>query len=365
MHTLNMAVSHYLTVVLLWMVIAIFGVSIVALFISLGFHKRHTLKRSRLFQQQVDLNERALTLLLAGDESPLPTVHDLEQVSALGSALTKKLGSTGTADPVLLGAIRKTGAPAIALRALDAQDWAQRYRAVSACGDLRLPELFAPVVEFAYAEENMKIFGICLYAGAHLVSEPSQVKTLFDLTSSRPDLSTGYDEGMFRIAIQSLQRLGIAPERLNAALEYCLRDNRADEQHLLALILAIGQEQLVCFKDTLVRMARLRGHERLTAATLRSLQSMELCDSMIGEHIGAANLMLNIAAIRAAESCGPDIVSQVSEQLASPDFNVRYAAAQTLMNMGAYGHRALLERQEDTRPEVRHMAAFALAAESR
>ncbi len=365
MHTLDMSVFPYLTVALLWVVILVFVVSIVALFISLGLHKRHALARVRQFRQEVDREERALTELLAGGAAHLHEVRHLEEASALGTALTKKLGPTGQTAPTVLEAVRKTGAAAVALAALEAVDWAERYRGICTCGDLRLPELFDPVITFAYAEENMKIFGICLYAGTQLLSEPSHVKVLFDLTASRPDLSTGYCEGMFRNAIQSLQQQGVAPERLNAVLEYCLRDHRADEQHHLALILAIGKERLTSIKDTLVNVARLQNNERLIAATLRSLQSMGLCDPIIGEHIGAPDLMLNIAAIRAAESCGAEIVAPVSEQLASPDFNVRYAAAQTLMHLSAAGHQALLERLHDERPEVRQMATFALAVEPR
>lgn len=365
MQSLDTAFFPYLVIPLLWMVIALFSLSIVALFIGLGLHKREILRRTRARQEQIARFERALARSEADRTVRLPGVNRLDEVVALGSALTRKFGPDAIASPRILDLIRASRAAEIALKELGARDWARRYQAVTAIGDLRLPELFDPLVEFARSEENMRIFGICLFSAAHLLSKPYQFQTLFTLTASRPDLSAGYDEGTFRIAIRTLMERGVAPDRLSLVFETCLEAGRYGEQHALALIQAMGKEQLVNLSPLLVEVARERRSDRLTAVTLRSLQSMGRCDPIIEENLGSADLMLNIAAIRSAESCGPTIVPQVSAQLASPDFNVRYAAAQTLMNLGEAGHRELLAREQDEREEVRHMAAFALLAESR
>ncbi len=365
MQTLDAAVFPYLVIPLLWTVIALFGASIVALFISLGLHKREILSRIRARQERIARFERVLTRSEADPTVRLPVVNGLDAATALGSALTRKFGPDAIASPRILDLIRASGAGEAALQELGARDWARRYQAVTAIGDLRLPELFDPLIEFARTEENMRIFGICLFSAAHLLSKPFQFQTLFTLAASQPSLSAGYDEGTFRIAIRTLMERGVAPERLSLVFQTCLEAGRAGEQHALALIQAIGKERLVSFSSLLVQVARERQSGRLTVATLRSLQSMGRCDPIIEEQIGSTDLMLNIAAIRSAESCGSGIVPRVSDQLASPDFNVRYAAAQTLMNLGEAGHQELLAREKDAREEVRHMAAFALLAEYR
>lgn len=365
MHTLDQSVFSVLTVTLLWMVIAVFCVSIAALLISMGLHKHHRYERARRFQNQVDHYARAIVRFMAGDAVHPIQVEDFEQVTALSTALAKTLEPNRVLDPALGEMIRRTQAPAHLLPELNTQDWGQRYRAVSAAGDLGLPEFFEPVVELAHGEENTKIFGICLYAAAQLISDPSQVKALYDLTASRADLAIGYSEGMFRIAIQSLMQRGVSLERLDAILEHCLKDSRADEQHQLSLILAIGKEKLVSLKEMLVRIAHQPDKQRLLTTILRCLHSMGECDPLIGAHIGSVDLMVNIAAIRAAENCAPDIVPKIVAQLGAADFNIRYAAAQTLTRLGEPGHRALQEREYDQRPEVQRMASFALAVESR
>lgn len=365
MQTLDAAVFPYLVILLLWAVIGLFGASIVALFIGLGLHKREILRRIRTRQERIARFEGILARSGTDPAVRLPVLHELEEVTALGSALTRKFGPDAIASPRILELIRASGAEKAALQELGARDWARRYQAVTAIGDLRLPELFDPLVEFARTEENMRIFGICLFSAAHLLSKPFHFQVLFTLAASRPDLSAGYDEGTFRIAIRTLMERGVAPERLSLVFQTCLEAGRAGEQHALALIQAIGKERLLGFRSLLVQVARERASDRLTAATLRSLQSMAQCDPLIEEQIGAADLMLNIAALRSAESCGEAIVPRVSAQLASPDFNVRYAAAQTLMNLGEAGHRELLAREQDAREEVRHMAVFALLLESR
>jgi len=362
MHTLDAIVFPYLVVVLLWVVIAFFVVSIAALFVGLGIHKRHLAKRESNYRRQIEAYAHAISQFREGDETCLPSVADFDAACALGAALTKTFRTQDIPpQAALLEAIRNSGAALLVMAYLDAKDWGQRFRAVTALGDLRLPELFDKLVEIAHSEPHMSVFGNCLYAAANSVSRPDQIRTLFDLINSRRDISAGYDEGMFRLAIQALRRHDAQLEALAAVLRPCLQSEEADEQHLLALVLAMGKEQLVAFKNDMVNIVRSRGSARLTAAVMRAVHSMHLCDSIISEYVGSSDPMLNIAAIRSAECCGPDIVPLIGRELRSTDFNVRYAAAVTLSKLGENGHNELIERRQDSDPFARDMAAFALS----
>ena len=364
MGTIDSLVFPYLIVALLWAVIIFFVISISVLVVGLGLHKRHIAQRDHVRHQQMSSYREAIAAISPGDAVGPLRVPDFDAACALGAAVTETCSEQNALPSAALHeAIDMSGAIPLILARLQAKDWGVRFLAASALGDFRLPKLFDPITEFARSEPHLLVFGNCLYAAANCVSEPHQIRTLFDLIHSRRDTSSGYDEGMFRHALQTLNLRHTPPEHMAAALRFCLQSPNATEPHLLSLIQAIGKEKLVAFKDELVLIGRKFKSPRLLAAVMRAVYNMGLCDRFVLEHIGSQSAILNITAIRSAAYCDDDVSSPIGQQLRSQDFNVRYAAATTLKALGATGHRELLDRCTSSDPYARDMAAFALTVE--
>jgi len=364
MGNLESAINPYLVVALLWGVIIFFAASIASLTIALGVHKRRMASLDLDVHLQMAAYGRAITLIGHGDAVQPPHITDFRSACTWGAALTYMCHENECPPSVaLLEATRRSRAVALVVARLSVKDWGERFLAVTALGDFRLPELFDMIILFAQTESHMLVFGNCLYAAAQSISRPDDLRTLFDLVHSRPDISSGYDEGMFRLAIQALRAVGTTPDSLAAALRTCLQLPGAAEQHLLALVQAIGKEKLTTFKDEMVAIVRHIGSARLTSTVMRAIHNMGLSDSIIPENIGVRDAMLNISAIRSAVTCGSDLVPLIGNELRSPDFNVRYAAAITLTKLGDRGHEELVNRRHGSDLYARDMASFALTVE--
>lgn len=364
MNTIDSIVIPYLLVAILWAVIVFFVVSISVMFIGLGFHKRSLARRDQTYRRQTAAYRDAIARIAYGDAVTLPPVADFVSACGLGEAVTQICREQSVLpSPAVLEAIQKSGAVTLVVTHLVNKDWGQRFLAVGALGDFRLPERFDTISEFARSESHMLVFGNCLYAAANCVSQPDQIQTLFGLIHSQRDTSSGYDEGMFRLAFHALRARNTPPEAIANTLRLCLLSPTAAEPHLLSLVQAIGKEKLVTFKDELVLIVRRLNSPRLLSAAMRAIHNMGLCDDVILEHIGSSDAMLNITAIRSVTCCGRDASFLIGRQLQSPDFNVRYAAAVTLKKLGESGHKELLNRRIGSDPYARNMATFALTSE--
>ncbi|MHB8346704.1 MAG: HEAT repeat domain-containing protein [Acidiferrobacterales bacterium] len=359
MHTLDGLISPYLVVWLLRAIIVVFAVSLSALFLGLGLHKRHVLLVARRKEERTLFYAGELVSLCAGSISSITEPRDFRETLCLADAFGSFFFHDATEVSDAQAAIAATPAVQILKHALSSKDWGVRCRALGAFADLRDPSHFGYLIDFAERENVVRVFGSCLSACALLIHESGQFDTFSLLLNKRLVLSASYDEGVLRTAIRSLLERSDPPAVYRILREY-LFSEALSVQYKTALINAIGKEKFTRMTDAILDYARTSEERTIRISAMRALYNMGVCDDLISRGFKSADPVIQIVAIRASLYCGAAVEPQVAGFLASPHFDVRFAAAMTLVRFPSGGTELLQRARTCADPFARDMAEFAL-----
>lgn len=335
---------------------------LLASFVILGLHKR---RRIRLVHERVHLLEQGiagLTDVADGVSDALLPVTRFEQAAALAKAVDLWGATEAQQDQRMRQAVAATGIEQLLRNTLKNGNWSMRYRCVSAIHDLGWASLFDTLLEHAGREPNLRVHGHCLYACASVLCTPEQFRRLYEATEAcHTSLSGSFTESIFRTALRKLVDAGVG-QGLNDALDRCLR--RIDSPYLEALIMSIGKTGLGAMAASVIACARASRQASIVIAAMRALHAMGQCDRLIIEGLDADEKAVQITAIRCATHCGGQIADKLAELMGSPEFDVRYAAAMSLRELGQEGRRILDDvASSEVDAYARQMAVFALAME--
>ncbi len=359
MHTLDSLVSPYIVVWLLRGIIVVFAASLAALFLGLGLHKRHVLRVARSKEEKTLFYAGELVSLCAGSIASVAEPHDFREALCLARAFGSFPFHDAAEMSKVQGAIAATKAIPILKDALSSKDWGVRCRALGAFADLRDPSYFEYLLNFAEQEEVVRVFGSCLSACAFLIQESGQFQTFSLLLDKRPVLSASYDEGVLRTAIRSLlARSDLAT--VNRIMRDCLFSETFSAQYKAALINAIGKEKFTSMTDAVIDYSRASEVRIIRISAMRALHNMRICDDLICRGFKSADPVIQLVAIRSSLYCNAAVEQQIAGFLASPHFDVRFAAAMTLVKFPSGGRELLQRARTCADPFATDMAEFAL-----
>ena len=361
METIDGLVFPALTLWVMHAGIYFFLISLLALFVGLGLHKHRVLRLKKTHTALITHNQGILASMGPGSTSGLPRVETFEQALCLAEALHDQDYKDANARLAAQRIIVETGIKPVLLQAMGAGDWGRRYQCMSAIHDLHMPVFFDSLLEHALCEDNLRVYGNCLYACSSSLGEPEDFQRLSMVMDARPELSASFSEGVFRTSIRALLDTHSA-EHVHAVLVISLKRKETSLGNLSALILSIGKERIHAMASTIVACARKSEDTIIKISAMRALHAMGLCDDLIIEGLSSGNTIVQIAAIRSCEYHESQIESSLGTLMSSSSFDVRYATAMTLRSMRERGKRVLLEVGENkTDPYAKTMAAFTLA----
>ena len=361
METIDGLVFPALTLWVMHASIYFFLISLLALFVGLGLHKHRVLRQMSKRTVLIAHNQAILTSTEPDTLSTLSRVETFEQALCLAEALRDDDFKDANSRLVVQQAIAETGITPVLLQAISAKAWGRRYQAMSAIHDLRMPVFFDTLLEHAVREENLQVYGNCLYACSSSLGKLEDIQRLCIAMDARPELSASFAEGVFRTSIRALLDVHSA-DRVHAVLVTCMERKETSLGNLSALILSIGKERINALASALVACARKSKDTITKVSAMRALHAMGLCDDLIIEGLSSGNIIVQIAAIRSCEYHDGRVESNLGGLLNSPSFDVRYATAMTLRAMQERGKRILLEVGDNkTDPYAKTMAAFTLA----
>lgn len=363
METVDGIVFPAFTLWIMYAVIYFFLISLFALFIGLGLHKRRVLRLARQRIERIEDNRSRLAAIAAGEPLQLGPIRNFEQAACLAEAFRDQPFKGDALEFAVREALVRTGIEGVLRTALVSRDWGHRYRCMNAIHDLGWPLFFDILIGHAKREENLRVYGNCLYACSNSMNKVDDFPRLLATMESRPELSASFAEGIFRSVIRSMLGFGTT-EDVHKTLAQCLQRENPSRAHQVALIAAIGKEQVKALAGEIVDYARATADAIVTASAMRALHAMGRCDNLILGNLSSGDRTVQIAAIRSCRHCGEGIERRIAQLLSSPSFDVRYASAMTLRSMGGDGQRLLYEaRNGQADPYARNMAAFALALE--
>ena len=361
METIDGLVFPALTLWVMHASIYFFLISLLALFVGLGWHKHRVLRQLSKRTALIAHNQDILTSIEPDALPTLSRVETFEQALCLAEALRDHDFKDANSRLALQQAIAETGIRPVLLQAISAKDWGRRYQGMSAIHDLRMPVFFDILLEHAVREENLRVYGNCLHACSTSLGKPEDLQRLSIAMDARPELSASFAEGVFRTSIHALLDVH-STDRVHAVLVACLERKETSLGNLSALILSIGKERIDTLASTIVSCARNSENTIIKVSAIRALHAMGLCDDLIIEGLTSGNTIVQIAAIRSCEYYDGRVESNLAGLLNSPSFDVRYATAMTLRSMQERGKRVLLEVGDNkTDPYAKTMASFTLA----
>jgi hypothetical protein len=347
----------------LWMMhasIYFFLISLLALFVGLGWHKHRVLRQMSKRSALIAHNKDILASVHSDAPPTMPRIETFEQALCLAEAL-RDHDFKDASRLTLQQAIAETGIRPVLLQAIRAKEWGRRYQGMSAIHDLRMPFFFDSLLEHAESEENLRVYGNCLYACSSSLGKPEDIQRLSIAMDARAELSASFAEGVFRTSIRALLKVH-STIRVHAVLADCLERKETSLGNLSALILSIGKEHIDALASTIVACAKKSEDTIIKVSAMRALHAMGLCDDLIIEGLSSGNTIVQIAAIRSCEYYAGRVESNLAGLLNSPSFDVRYATAMTLRSMQERGKRVLLEvGGNKTDPYAKTMASFTLA----
>ena len=362
MESTGVAVFQHLAIQIMWVVIFVFAISLITLFLGLGFHKNHiiryALKKTNLFTFYT--NE--ISLVCSGEIASLTQPNHVIEAICLATAYTCYLFQSATDVIKIQILIEKSEAITLLKKELYSKDWGRRYQVLNAFADFHLPSSCDYLIDFSEKENNVRVFGNCLLACALSICKPAQFKAFSILINAKWLLSASYGEGVLRIALRSL--IIKCPKDAYDIMNDCLNSDNLNVQYKAALINAIGKEQFQPMKSALSSFARKSLEQIIKLSTMRALSNLSACDDLILISMDSANPIEQLVAIRSSIHCGVSVAEKVAHHLSSPYFDVRYAAAKTLLQFPENGHALLAEAsKQHTDRFARDMANFALSLE--
>ncbi|MHB8258603.1 MAG: HEAT repeat domain-containing protein [Acidiferrobacterales bacterium] len=360
MHTIDGLTSPYIVVLLLRGIIFVFAASLAALFLGLGLHKRHVVNVARSREEKILFYAGELVSLCAGTTASVTAPRNLREALSLASAFASFSFHDDAEISRAQSAIAASPEIQILKNALSSEDWGVRCRALGAFSDLRDPAYFEYLCNFAEHEEVVRVFGSCLSACAILIREPGQFREFSLLLDRRPVLSASYDEGAVRTAIRSLISRSGAAESYQVMRD-CLFSETLSEQYKAALINAIGKENFTRMTDAIIDYAQVSEERIIRISAMRALYNMGVCDGLISRGFRSADPVVQIVAIRSSLHCDGAVEEQLVRFLGSPHFDVRYAAAMTLVKFPSGGQELLQQAKAGSDPFATDMAEFALS----
>ncbi|MHB1174424.1 MAG: HEAT repeat domain-containing protein [Sulfuriferula sp.] len=361
METIDGLVFPALTLWVMHASIYFFLISLLTLFVGLGLHKHHVLRQMKKRTALIAHNRGILISIASGSSSNLSHVETFEQALCLAEALRDQDYKDVNTRLAIQQDIVETGIKTIMLKTISAKDWGRRYQCMSAIHDLHMPVFFDALLEYAEHEENLRVYGNCLYACSSSLGKPEDFQRLSIVMDARPELSASFAEGVFRTSIRALLDAHSA-DQVHAVLVASLERKETSPGNLSALILSIGKEHIHALAPAIVACAIKSEDTIIKVSAMRALHAMKLCDDLIIEGLSSGNTIVQIAAIRSCEYHDGQVESSLGSLLNSPSFDVRYATAMTLRSMQERGKRVLLEVGENkTDPYAKTMAIFSLA----
>jgi hypothetical protein len=359
--TIDGLVFPALTLWVMHVSIYFFLFSLLSLFVGLGWHKHRVLRQMSKRTALIAHIQDTLASIQPGDLPTLSRVETFEQALCLAEALRDHDFKDSNSRLALQQAIAETGIRPVLLQAISAKAWGRRYQGMSAIHDLRMPIFFDSLLEHAESEQNLRVYGNCLYACSSSLGKPEDIQCLSVAMDARPELSASFAEGVFRTSIRALLNVH-STERVHAVLADCLERKETSLGNLSALILSIGKEHIDALASTIVACAKKSEDTIIKVSAMRALHAMGLCDDLIIEGLSSGNTIVQIAAIRSCEYYAGQVESSLAGLLNSSSFDVRYATAMTLRSMQERGKRILLEvGGNKTDPYAKTMASFTLA----
>ena len=361
MEKLDGLIFPALTLWVMHATIYFFLISLLALFVGLGWHKHRVLRQSSRRTALLAHNQEIFASIESDPLSTLSRVETFEQALCLAEVLRDHEFKDAATRLEVQRAITETGIRPLLLEAISAKDWGRRYQSMSAIHDLRMPIFFDILLEHAVREENLRVYGNCLHACSTSLGKPEDFQRLCIAMDARPELSSSFAEGVFRTSIRTLLDVH-STDRVHAVLVACLERKDTTLGNLSALILSIGKERINALASALVACTGTFNDPIIKVSVMRALHTMGLCDDLIIEGLSSDNTMVQIAAIRSCEYYAGRVESNLAGLLNSPSFDVRYAAAMTLRSMHDRGKRILLEiGGNKADPYAKSMAVFILA----
>lgn len=361
MVTIDDLVFPALTLWVMHASIYFFLISLLALFVGLGWHKHRVLRQMSKRSALIAHNKDILASVHSDAPPTMPIIETFEQALCLAEALLDHDLEDANSRLALQQAIAETGIRPVLLQAIRAKEWGRRYQGMSAIHDLRMPFFFDSLLEHVKSEENLYVYSNCLYACSSSLGKLEDIQRLSIAMDARAELSASFAEGVFRTSIRALLKVH-STERVHTVLADCLERKETSLGNLSALILSIGKEHIDALASTIVACAKKSEDTIIKVSAMRALHAMGLCDDLIIEGLSSGNTIVQIAAIRSCEYYAGRVESNLAGLLNSPSFDVRYATAMTLRSMQERGKRVLLEvGGNKTDPYAKTMASFTLA----
>jgi hypothetical protein len=345
---------------LLHTLLVFFAVSLLAVFVGLGVHKNSVQRRERR-HADIRARERDVIRAIAGEDGRgFASVSDLQHAFSIVDALHDCHITDIAEERRVYDVLAVTQIESLLRKAVRSKDWGLRFKSMTAIHDLGWPVFFNQLVEHAAHEENLRVKCSALYACSGVLDTPEQFLKLYDTTDAIEQLTTGFTESVFRTGLKRLGRYA-APGAIAGTLDTCLK--RPLSPRLASLILSIGKEQLRTLAPVIVACARARPQRNIVISSMRALHMMGLSDPIIVGNLSSDDPVTQVAAIRCSPFCA-DAPDKLAGLMTSRSFDVRYAAAMTLLTFGAQGIELLhTVRTDFDDPYARNMAAFALAME--
>jgi len=345
---------------LLHTLLVFFAVSLLVVFVGLGVHKNSVLRRERRHAENRERERDVIRAIAAGDSRGFTSVSDLQHAFSLVDALHDCNITDPQEEKRIYDALASTPIELLLRDAIRSKDWGLRFKSMTAIHDLAWPVFFNELLEHVANEDNLRVKCSGLYACSGVLDTPEQFLKLYDTTDAIEQLTTGFTESVFRTGLKRLVRYA-EPDAIAQVLDTCLQ--RPLSPRLASLILSIGKEHLHTLGPKIVACARARPQRNIVISSMRALYLMGLSDPIIVESLSSDDPVTQVAAIRCSPFCA-DAPDKLVGLMTSRSFDVRYAAAITLLTFGAQGTELLdTVRTGFDDPYARNMAAFALAME--
>ena len=360
MEVLRSLTFSLVSVWLLHALLVFFAVSLLVVFVGLGVHKNSVMQRERRHANFRERERDVIRGLAGGDDRGFASVSDLPHAFSIVDAMQDCRITDAGEQRRIDDALASTRIEDLLRKAMRSKDWGLRFKSMTATHDLGWPVFFDQLIEHAANDDDLRVKCSALYACSGVLETPEQFLKLYDATDTIEQLTTGFIEGIFRTGLKRLDRYA-TPDGTAAMLDICLK--RPLSPRLASLILAIGKEQLHTLAPAIVACARARPQRNIAISSMRALHMMGMSDPIITENLSSDDPIAQVAAIRSSPFCS-DAPEKLAELMTSRSFDVRYAAAMTLLAFGGRGIELLQSVHADfDDPYARNMAAFALAME--
>jgi hypothetical protein len=221
--------------------------------------------------------------------------------------------------------------------------WGERVAAFEMLGVLGAVELRPFLEQAARREPHPQAYGACLGCLAKFADQPSGLSVLWNQLRAKPTLSGSFNEGLFRIAIDAIDRRGpkgAAEEAIGGLLDGADHSDPV----MLSVVWAAGKCGLTSLVPRLDALFRdPQASKSLRIGCVRAVGMLEPGHALLMNALADRDWEVQASAARYLRGDGEGVLAALSRCLTSPAFYVRYNAAATLAGLGRQG-RAALER---------------------